>query len=158
MQHKTQAGHRGVPRAQVFLALLAALVMAVVAGCGDDDSGSGNASGSAAGSSTPAAGAGKDVGDQTVGSGVTDYLKYVGGAAGKADPSKSPVVIGFVNQQNGPNDVGPGPTHGADLAVKYINDELGGIGGHPLELRKCFISTAEEQGQTCGQKRPAGRR
>ena len=153
MQHKTQAGHRGVPSAQVFLALLAALVMAVVAaGCGDDDSGSGNASGSDAGSSTQAAGAGKDVGDQTVGSGVTDYLKYVGGTAGKADPSKSPVVIGFVNQQNGPNDVGPGPTHGADLAVKYINEELGGIGGHPLELRKCFISTAEEQGQTCGQK------
>lgn len=61
-------------------------------------------------------------------------------------------MIGFVNQQNEPNDVGPGPTHGADPAVKYINEELGGIDGHPLELRKCFISTAEEQGQTCGQK------
>ena len=49
-------------------------------------------------------------------------------------------------------DVGPGSTKGADLAVKYLNEKLGGIDGHPVKLFKCFTSTSEEQGQTCGQK------
>jgi branched-chain amino acid transport system substrate-binding protein len=57
-----------------------------------------------------------------------------------------------VNQQGGPSDVGPDGTKGAEMTVKYINQELGGIDGHPLELRTCFTSTSEEQGQTCGQK------
>jgi branched-chain amino acid transport system substrate-binding protein len=71
---------------------------------------------------------------------------------GAADPNKSPIVLGWVNQQGGPTDVGPGSTAGADLAVKYLNEKLGGIDGHPVKLYKCFISTSEEQGQTCGQK------
>ena len=87
-----------------------------------------------------------------LGPGVTDYLKYTGGKAGPADTSKSPIVIGWVNQQGGPSDVGPGATKGAEMAVKYINEELGGIDGHPLALHTCFTSTTEEQGQTCGQK------
>ena len=36
--------------------------------------------------------------------------------------------------------------------MKYINEELGGIDGHPVALHTCFTSTTEEQGQTCGQK------
>jgi DNA-binding NarL/FixJ family response regulator len=87
-----------------------------------------------------------------VSSGVSDYLKYSGGTAGAADRNTSPIAIGWVNQQGGPSDVGRGATKGAEMAVKYINAELGGIDGHPIELHTCFLSTAEEQGQTCGQK------
>ena len=96
---------------------------------------------------TPAA-----AGSEEAGAAVTDYVKYVGGKAGAADSSKSPIVIGFVNQQGGANDVGPGATDGAKLAVDYVNKYAGGIDGHPLKLHTCFISTAEEQGQQCGQK------
>ena len=92
-------------------------------------------------------------GDQTVSAGVSDYATYVGAkSSGAADSSKAPITIGWVNQQGGPTDVGPGSTKGADLAVKYLNEKLGGIDGHPVKLFKCFISTSEEQGQTCGQK------
>jgi branched-chain amino acid transport system substrate-binding protein len=94
----------------------------------------------------------KDVGSKEVGAGVTDYLKYVGGKPGPADKSLEPIAIGFVNQQGGANDVGPGATEGAKLAVEFVNKKAGGIDGHPVELHTCFISTAEEQGQTCGQK------
>jgi branched-chain amino acid transport system substrate-binding protein len=108
-------------------------------------------------SSTPSAQSaaksnGANVGSKDVGAGVTDYVKYVGGTPGAADSTKSPIVIGFVNQQGGANDVGPGATDGAKLAVDYVNKYAGGIDGHPLKLHTCFISTAEEQGQQCGQR------
>jgi branched-chain amino acid transport system substrate-binding protein len=83
---------------------------------------------------------------------VTDYLSYVDGKAGAADSSLSPVTIGFVNQQGGSQSIGPLATTGAQIAVKYINTELGGIGGHPLVLKTCFIRSAEEEGTTCGQQ------
>jgi branched-chain amino acid transport system substrate-binding protein len=83
---------------------------------------------------------------------VTDYLSYVDGKAGAANPSLPPVTIGFVNQQGGSQTIGPLATTGAQIAVKYINTELGGIGGHPLALSTCFIRSAEEEGTTCGQQ------
>jgi branched-chain amino acid transport system substrate-binding protein len=134
-------------------ALIVALALApavLVAACGGDDESS-SSSGSKS-SDQSAAKTDSNAGAEEVGSGVTDYVKYVGGTAGAADPSKSPIVIGFVNQQGGANDVGPGATDGAKLAVDYVNKYAGGIDGHPLKLHTCFISTAEEQGQQCGQK------
>jgi branched-chain amino acid transport system substrate-binding protein len=145
---------RGGARANGIALILAALVAAgTLAACGSNDNGS---SGSTASTST-AQGAAKStsteaVGSTEVGAGVTDYVKYVGGKAGAADTSKAPITIGFVNQQGGPNDVGPGATDGAKLAVEFVNKYAGGIDGHPVQLHTCFISTAEEQGQQCGQK------
>jgi branched-chain amino acid transport system substrate-binding protein len=142
-----------LPSLRTLLALVAALcALAVVAGCGDDDDGGGSASSGGSGSGETTTPAGAEQGDQTVSAGVDDYQKYVGGEAGAADSSKAPITIGWVNQQGGPSDVGPGSTKGAELAVKYLNEKLGGIGGHPVKLASCYISTSEEQGQTCGQK------
>ena len=99
-------------------ALIVALALApavLVAACGGDDESS-SSSGSKS-SDQSAAKTDRNGGAEQVGSGVTDYVKYVGGTAGAADSSKSPIVIGFVNQQGGANDVGPGATDGAKLAV-----------------------------------------
>src|SRR3974377_2330184 len=38
---------------------------------------------------------------------------------------------------------------GAQMAVSYANAELGGVGGHPIQLVTCFIASAEEEGTTC---------
>ena len=154
MQEKVESNRGGVPRLRLVLALCAALlVMGVAAGCGSDNSSdSSSGGGSSAGSSTTSTDAAKS-GDQTVSAGVSDYPKYVGAkTSGAADPSKAPITIGWVNQEGGPTDVGPGSTKGADLAVKYLNEKMGGIDGHPVKLFKCFTSTSEEQGQVCGQK------
>jgi branched-chain amino acid transport system substrate-binding protein len=140
---------RGSSGRRAAALLLAGLTLGLTA-CGSDDSAS-NPSSTAGQSTTGTTEAGA-AGDQKVGSGVTDYLAYTGGKAGAADTGKSPITIGWVNQQGGPNDIGPNGTKGIEMAVKYINAELGGIEGHPLQVRSCFISTAEEQGQTCGQK------
>jgi len=83
---------------------------------------------------------------------VTDYVKYVGGKAGKANPKLSPIVIGAINTQGGQVLVGPNWTKGAELAVKYVNNSLGGVQGHPVVLSKCFTTSAEEDGTKCGQK------
>ena len=154
VQEKVESKRSGVPRLRVLFALFAALlVIGVAVGCGDDDSSSDSASGgTSGGASTTAKDAAKS-GDQTVSAGVSDYADYVGAkSSGAADSSKAPITIGWVNQEGGPTDVGPGATKGADLAVKYLNEKLGGIDGHPVKLFKCFTSTSEEQGQTCGQK------
>ena len=75
-------------------------------------------------------------------------LAYTGGTAGKADQNKSPVVIGYVNQQGGVPAF-PEATQGLDAAVKYVNGELGGIQGHPIKIESCFV-IANEDGQKCG--------
>ncbi len=85
-------------------------------------------------------------------SAVTNYLTYVKGKRGKANPKKSKIYIGWVNQQGGQVVIGGLATAGAELAVKYVNNQLGGVGGHPVALVECFIKSNEEEGTTCGQK------
>jgi branched-chain amino acid transport system substrate-binding protein len=75
-------------------------------------------------------------------------LDYTGGTAGPADDSLAPIVIGYVNQEGGVPAF-PEATAGTDAAVEYVNRELGGIGGHPLQLKTCEVQ-AEEDGQKCG--------
>jgi branched-chain amino acid transport system substrate-binding protein len=75
----------------------------------------------------------------------------VGGKAGAADQSLSPIGIGWVNVEGGPGG-SPEATLGAQAAVRYVNEKLGGIGGHPLKLRVCAVVSAEEEGQKCGQQ------
>ena len=83
---------------------------------------------------------------------VTDYIAYSGGKAGAADPSLSTIKVGYVNQEGGPIEIGPTNDDGAEIAVKYINEQAGGIGGHPVELVTCYIASTEEEGQQCGQQ------
>jgi branched-chain amino acid transport system substrate-binding protein len=140
-----------------WLATVALLATGIIAaGCGSSSSSSTTSSSSASASSTSSATS--TTPPATSGSGgagsasVTNYLTYVDGKAGKANSSLPPVTIGWVNQQGGQQVIGPLATNGALLAVKYINDQLGGIGGHPLALKTCFITSAEEEGTTCGQE------
>jgi branched-chain amino acid transport system substrate-binding protein len=83
---------------------------------------------------------------------VKDYLSYVDGKAGPANNSLAPVEVGFVNQQGGQQVIGADATTGSQMAVNYINAELGGVDGHPLKLDTCFIASAEEEGTGCAQQ------
>jgi branched-chain amino acid transport system substrate-binding protein len=83
---------------------------------------------------------------------LLDYQVYVGGK-GKAKANLAPVVIGFINQQGGPPNVNrPQATSVVRAGVKMVNEELGGIQGHPLRLNECFVAEAEEEGVRCGQQ------
>ena len=106
------------------------------------------APGSAAASPTPSS-AGSNTAAAFAGS-VTDYQQFAGGS-GKADASLSPVTIGWVNEQGGPpSQTFPQATLAAQATVKFINDALGGVHGHPVQLATCFIAAVEAQGTTCG--------
>jgi branched-chain amino acid transport system substrate-binding protein len=81
---------------------------------------------------------------------VTNFQSYVGGSGGT---SGAPVTIGWVNEQGGPpSQTFPEATRAAQATVKYINSQLGGVHGHPVQLATCYISTSEAQGTTCGQQ------
>jgi branched-chain amino acid transport system substrate-binding protein len=135
------------PRPRVALAVAAAaVILATAAGCGGGDD-TKNTSGTQ-GSTPPPAPAPPVKRTDTP---ITDYLAYVGGRSGAADAGASPTAIGWVNAQGGQNQI-PEATLGAQAAVKYVNAELGGVGGHPVTLKTCFIASAEEEGQKCGQQ------
>ncbi|MBO0682579.1 MAG: ABC transporter substrate-binding protein [Candidatus Dormibacteraeota bacterium] len=144
----TRAGWRDTgPR---WLAAATAVLSLLMAGCGG--SAAGNAAASPSSSSTASAATGTDgLTGSNVNGAVVNYLSYVGGTAGKANQSLSPVAIGWVNQQGGFPST-PQATKGAEAAVNFINDNLGGIGGHPVTLHTCYIASAEEEGQRCGQQ------
>src|ERR671914_1101294 len=129
-------------------AVALAALMLVAAGCGDDDDDDGGAPAGGGGGAEQSADQSGGAAKQT----VTDYVDYIGGKAGKADASKPPIYIGWLNQEGGQTEIGAAATHGAGLALEGGNEQLGGIDGHPVELKKCFIRNAEEEGTTCGQR------
>ena len=133
MRTSGRSGRRGARRVPVTaLAVLATLSLAV-AGCAS--SSSGTSKGTSANTKTTKV--------------SNDWaLAYTGGTAGKADSSQTPIVIGYVNQQGGVPAF-PEATQGLEAAVRYVNDELGGIQGHPVQIEQCFVITNED-GQKCG--------
>jgi len=82
---------------------------------------------------------------------VSDYAAYIGGS-GKADNSKSPIEIGVVNQQGGTADIAPEWTDGTNLAAQFINNQAGGIDGHPVKLVTCTIPDTTSAAQQCGEE------
>jgi branched-chain amino acid transport system substrate-binding protein len=144
LRHRRRLGLTGI-------AALAVVALAA-AGCSSNSSSSGSSTGTSAPATSAAApspsGSSGGLGAQS----VTNYLTYTGGKSGPASSSETPVVVGFVNQQGGQQVVGLHATDGAEMAVKYINAELGGVDGHPIQLDTCFIASAEEEGTGCAQK------
>lgn len=82
--------------------------------------------------------------DTTVAKVTNDWaIAYTGGTESAA--SGDPVKIGYVNQES----LFPEATIGLKAGVDYINAELGGIGGRPIEIVQCDVAV-EEDGQKCG--------
>jgi branched-chain amino acid transport system substrate-binding protein len=128
------------PFAIALAAVAAALALAACGSSGGSSS-TGESTGSAA---AKPAGA-------NLGSATSSYQSFVGGSSGKADASKTPVVLGFVNDEGGIPSFPEGSV-AAEAAAKFVNENLGGAGGHPLQLKKCLVAGNEEQGQSCAQQ------
>jgi branched-chain amino acid transport system substrate-binding protein len=63
-----------------------------------------------------------------------------------------PITIGMINQENTPLGSFPELRLGVEAAVEFINRELGGVGGRPLELVTCITTFSVEQSQACAQQ------
>jgi branched-chain amino acid transport system substrate-binding protein len=82
---------------------------------------------------------------------IKTIAAYTGSKPGKADSSLKPVTWGYVNQQGGVPTF-PQYTKQVDALVTVVNNQLGGIDGHPLKLVQCYVVSSDEDGQACGQK------
>jgi branched-chain amino acid transport system substrate-binding protein len=81
-------------------------------------------------------------------SSIDTGLAYTGGPGGVA--SGEPIKIGYVNQEGGVPSF-PDTSVGADSGVWFVNNFLGGVGGRPIELVKCFV-VDETDSQKCAQE------
>jgi len=79
---------------------------------------------------------------------IATALAYTGGKAGAA--TGEPIKIGYVNEEGG-TPAFPEATIGIESAVKYLNSDLGGAGGRPVELVKC-ITNSSEYSTKCAQQ------
>ena len=104
-----------------------------------------------AGATTTAAAAGGKVGATF----IQDIEK-----AGQAKPLKAagdPIIVGFQNPEGDPAGTFPEYSASAEAAVKYINEELGGIGadhkagkpGRPIKLEVCKMAITPADSQKC---------
>jgi branched-chain amino acid transport system substrate-binding protein len=82
---------------------------------------------------------------------VSSALSYIAGKAGPANPKKAPISIGWVSDETAITGH-PGNTAGVKAAIALINNNLGGIDGHPVKLVPCYITTSDSQGAQCAQE------
>nr|BFE55588.1 hypothetical protein GCM10020063_001140 [Dactylosporangium thailandense] len=68
-----------------------------------------------------------------------------------ADESKSPVTVGFHNLEGGSISL-PDVRIGFEAGVKYVNERLGGINGHPLEAIDCKTDGSPEASVNCANR------
>lgn len=69
-----------------------------------------------------------------------------------ADESLEPIKIGMINQENTAAGSFPELRFAAEAAVNFINAELGGVDGRPLELYPCITEFSTESSQACAQE------
>lgn len=69
-----------------------------------------------------------------------------------ADDALAPIRIGMINQEDTPLGSFPEMRFAADAAVNWINAELGGVDGRPIELVWCISPFSAEQSQACAQE------
>jgi branched-chain amino acid transport system substrate-binding protein len=119
-------------------AVVAATVL-LLAACGSDDD---NASATTA---APGTTAGTSSTTASNSAATTTVAKKA------ADPSLAPIKIGWSNVDTGTPSF-PSGTYGLRAAVDYVNKELGGVDGHPLQLVECPVGFDPESHQACGQK------
>ena len=69
-----------------------------------------------------------------------------------ADESLEPIKIGMINQEDTAAGSFPELRFAAEAAINFINAELGGVDGRPLELFPCITEFSVESSQACAQE------
>lgn len=67
-------------------------------------------------------------------------------------PSGEPLVVGFINIEGAPINSIPALRDGAEAARAYINADLNGVEGRPLEFEVCITNGSPESSTACANK------
>ena len=70
----------------------------------------------------------------------------------KADFDLDPVLVGLINMENSPAGSFPEARVAIEAAADWVNSELGGINGRPIELVTCITDFSIEKSQSCAQE------
>jgi branched-chain amino acid transport system substrate-binding protein len=137
-------------RPRLLVAAACATGLLLAAACGDDDDSGGAATTAAGGAVTTAASATTEGSTDTTGGGseTTGGGSATTAAPQKADMSKPPVVVGFHNLEGGQISL-PEIREAFLSGVKYVNEELGGINGRPMEAETCNLDVTPESSVNC---------
>jgi branched-chain amino acid transport system substrate-binding protein len=75
------------------------------------------------------------------------------GPLGPPQPATgSPVTVGYVSDGAAGADAGAAEIAAAQAAVRYINEHLGGIAGHPIALELCSTGTTASGATACAEQ------
>lgn len=64
----------------------------------------------------------------------------------------TPITLGMINQENTPAGSFPELSQAVQAAATFVNEQLGGIDGHPIKVDVCNTKFSTEGSATCGQK------
>ena len=64
----------------------------------------------------------------------------------------TPIVLGMINQENTPLGSYPELSSASKAAAAFVNAELGGIGGRPIQIEVCNTEFSPEGSTACAQK------
>jgi len=131
---------RSRKRSRVLLGITTGLAL-VLAACGSDSSSSSTDAPSGTVASTDAP-AGTDAPASTDAPGTTDAV-----AGGEA--TGEPIKIGVQNLEGDPNGSFPEFSLAIQAAADYVNKELNGLGGRPIEITLCKSVVSPDDSQRC---------
>ena len=77
------------------------------------------------------------------------FLGQVPPSAIPADESLDPILLGMINNEDTPLGSFPEVRAAAEAAATWVNTELGGVDGRPVEIQTCISSFDVEQSQQC---------
>lgn len=66
--------------------------------------------------------------------------------------SGEPIVLGMVNQENTPAGSFPELSQAVQAGVEWINEEMGGVDGRPVEVQVCNTEFSTEGSTACAQR------
>ncbi|MXP23344.1 ABC transporter substrate-binding protein [Gordonia sp. HNM0687] len=116
---------RGLRPGKLLTATTAVVALTLMAGCSDDN---GASSSGESGVAQPSA-------------------SFPGNAA-----SGTPIRIGLINNEGGQTISQPDNRMAAEAAADYANDQLGGIGGYPIELVTCLNAEEPASARDCANR------
>lgn len=140
--------HRTFVRNMSLRASALAAVVVLSVGCSEKDKNSVNSNASPTSSTTAVdCDAASVVGCAPEGTTIDDLLPDSPVAA-----EGEPIRVGMINTDTGPANTFPELTQATRAGVEWINEELGGVDGRPIELFPCDTEFTGSGSASCGQQ------